>query len=55
MAQDDETAIKTVINNMFDGMRKTDSVLIRSAFAPKAILQTIAKTKEEKFQSEARC
>ncbi len=49
MAQDDETAIKTVINNMFDGMRKTDSVLIRSAFAPKAILQTIAKTKEGKI------
>jgi len=49
LAQDDETAIKTVINNMFDGMRKTDSVLIRSAFAPKAILQTIAKTKEGKI------
>ncbi len=49
MAQDDETAIKTVINNMFDGMRKPDSVLIRSAFAPKAILQTIAKTKEGKI------
>ena len=49
MAQDDETAIKTVINNMFDGMRKTDSVLIRSAFASKAILQTIAKTKEGKI------
>ena len=49
MAQDDETAIKTVINNMFDGMRKTDSVLIRSAFAPKAILQTIAKNKEGKI------
>lgn len=49
MAQDDETAIKTVINNMFDGMRKTDSVLIRSSFAPKAILQTIAKTKEGKI------
>jgi hypothetical protein len=49
LAQDDETAIKTVINNMFDGMRKTDSVLIRTAFAPKAILQTIAKSKEGKI------
>ncbi len=48
LAQDDETAVKVVINNMFDGMRKTDSSLIRSAFAPKAILQTIAKTKEGK-------
>ncbi len=48
LAQDDETAVKAVINNMFDGMRKTDSSLIRSAFAPKAILQTIAKTKEGK-------
>ncbi len=48
LAQDDETAVKAVINNMFDGMRKTDSSLIRSAFPPKAILQTIAKTKEGK-------
>lgn len=48
IAQDDETAVKTVINNMFDGMRKTDSALIRSAFTSKAILQTIAKTKEGK-------
>jgi len=47
-AQDEEAAIKTVINSMFDGMRKTDSALIRSAFAPKAILQTIAKNKEGK-------
>ncbi len=47
-AQGDEAAVKTVINNMFDGMRKTDSALIRSAFAPKAILETIVKTKEGK-------
>lgn len=47
-AQNDETAVRAVINNMFDGMRKTDPGLIRSAFAPKAILQTIAKNKEGK-------
>ena len=47
-AQDEEGAIKAAINSMFDGMCKTDSALIRSAFAPKAILQTIAKNKEGK-------
>ncbi|HVE61048.1 MAG TPA: nuclear transport factor 2 family protein [Chitinophagaceae bacterium] len=48
VAQADENAIKSVISNMFDGMRKSDSGLIRSAFAPKAILQTITKNKEGK-------
>ncbi|MFN2437945.1 MAG: nuclear transport factor 2 family protein [Chitinophagaceae bacterium] len=47
-AQEDENAIKSVINNMFNGMRTSDSGLIRSAFAPKAILQTIMKNKEGK-------
>ncbi|HVE60615.1 MAG TPA: nuclear transport factor 2 family protein, partial [Chitinophagaceae bacterium] len=48
LAQADENAIKAVINNMFNGMRKSDSALIHSAFAPKPILQTIIKNKEGK-------
>lgn len=38
--------MKQTINRLFDGMRRSDSSLIRSAFAPKAVLQTIAKNKE---------
>jgi len=42
----DEESIKKTINQLFDGMRKSDSTLIRTAFNPGAILQTIAKTKD---------
>jgi hypothetical protein len=42
----DEEAIKKTINQLFDGMRKSDSTLIRAAFNKEAILQTIGKTKE---------
>lgn len=35
-------AIKKVINTMFDGMRKGDSTMVKSAFAPGVIMQTIA-------------
>ncbi len=44
----EENAVKTTINNLFDGMRTSDSTLIRKAFAPKSIMQTIAGTKEGK-------
>lgn len=42
----EEEAIKKTINQLFDGMRKSDSTLVRSAFNQGAILQTIGKTKE---------
>ncbi|MGZ5287042.1 MAG: nuclear transport factor 2 family protein [Flavisolibacter sp.] len=45
-AQSDEAAIKAVINRMFEGMRQSDTAMLRSAFSDKAILQTIAKNKE---------
>lgn len=35
------SAIKHTINAMFDGMRKGDSSLVRTAFAPNMVLQTI--------------
>lgn len=47
-AQSDEDAVKTTIKNLFNGMRQSDSSLMRSAFAPGAILQTIVKNKEGK-------
>ncbi len=43
----EESAVKTTINNLFDGMRSSDSTLLRKAFAPKPIMQTIA-TREGK-------
>jgi hypothetical protein len=45
----EEDAIKAAINNLFDGMRASDSSLVRKAFAPKVIMQTIARTKDGKF------
>jgi hypothetical protein len=45
-AQNGDEDIKTTINNLFDGMRKSDTALIRSAFAPNSVLQTIVKTKD---------
>jgi hypothetical protein len=53
-AQNDETTIKQTINRLFDGMRQSDTAMIRSAFAPEGILQTVVKNKEGKvfIQSE---
>ncbi|WP_293299559.1 nuclear transport factor 2 family protein [Pedobacter sp. UBA4863] len=44
----EEEAIKKAINQLFDGMRKADSTLIKAVFNEGAILQTIAKNKEGK-------
>lgn len=46
-AQTEEAQVKAVITQMFDGMRKADSISIMQAFAPNAIMQTIAKTKQQ--------
>jgi len=45
-AQIEEEKVKAPIKALFDGMRKADTALMRSAFAPNAILQTITKNKE---------
>jgi hypothetical protein len=47
-AQNEEDAVKATINKLFEGMKKSDSSVIRSAFSPGAILQTIVKTREGK-------
>lgn len=45
VAQTDEVAVKATVTRLFDGMRKSDTAMIRSAFAPKAILQSVAKNR----------
>ena len=45
-AQTEGEKVKAPIQALFDGMRKSDSSMIRSAFAPTAVLQTVAKNKE---------
>lgn len=44
-SQSDAEKVKATVINMFDGMRKSDSVMLRNAFAPTALLQTIAKSR----------
>jgi hypothetical protein len=47
-AQTAEDSVKTVINNLFTGMKKADANLLKSTFSDSAILQTISRTKEGK-------
>lgn len=49
-AQDlnEEVAVKATINLLFDGMRKSDTTLLKKAFAANNIMQTIVKTKDGK-------
>ena len=47
-AQSGEDSVKAVINSFFDGMRKSDTAMIRSTLAPGSILQSVAKNKEGK-------
>jgi len=42
----EEESIKKTINQLFEGMRKSDSTLVKNAFHHGAILHTIAKNKE---------
>jgi hypothetical protein len=41
-AQQETTAIKHTINNLFDGMRKGDSIMLRSVFAKTMVLQSVS-------------
>ena len=53
LAQSDETAVKEVVNKLFIGMKKPDTVLIRSAFSAKPILQTITKKMDGQVSVES--
>lgn len=45
-AQSSTEEVKVPINALFDGMRRSDTALVQSAFAPFAIMQTVTKTKD---------
>lgn len=47
----DEDAVRSTINQLFQGMKNSDSVLIRKSLAPSAILQTITKNGEVKSEN----
>ena len=47
-AQTDETAVKQVVNNLFEGMKKGDTALIRKQFYSASMLQTVVKNREGK-------
>lgn len=47
-AQTAEDSIKAVINQMFTGMKNTDTVMVKSCFTETAVLQTFGKDKEGK-------
>lgn len=47
--KNEEDAIKATINLLFDGMRNSDTTMIRKAFGSKNTMQTIAKSKDGKF------
>jgi Putative lumazine-binding len=48
-AQTTQDSIKMVIDRFFDGMRKSDTAMIRSAISANAVLQTIAMSKDGKL------
>jgi hypothetical protein len=48
-AQTAEDSVKSVVKQLFEGMRNSDASAIRRAFADSAILQTIAQNKEGKI------
>jgi hypothetical protein len=52
-AQNDEPGVKQAVNKLFEGMRNSDTAMIRAAFASQPILQTIIKNKEGKVFVES--
>ena len=47
-AQTAEDSVKTVINQMFEAMKKADAVALKKVFADSALLQSISHTSEGK-------
>lgn len=47
-AQSTEDSIKTVVNNLFAGMKNADAALFKTAFSDSAIMQTISRNREGK-------
>ena len=53
-AQTDESNIKSVINQLFEGMKKTDSTLVKATLGQSCFLKSVYKTKtgEVKLQED---
>ena len=47
-SQTDEAGIKATVNQLFDGMRKTDTALMRTTFTKDGMLQSVVINKEGK-------
>lgn len=47
----EEESIKSTVNQLFTGMKTSDSVLIKKSFHKNAVLQTITRTAEIKNES----
>lgn len=47
----EEESIKSTVNQLFTGMKTSDSVLIKKSFHKNAVLQTITRTAEVKNES----
>ena len=47
----EEQLIKAAVNNLFDGMKTSDSAKITKAFSKNAVLQTITKNGEVKNEN----
>ena len=45
-AQTTEDSVKTAVNQLFEGMKKADGALVKSAFADSAIMQTFTRSRE---------
>jgi hypothetical protein len=48
-AQTAEDSVKAAVNKLFTGMKNSDAAMIQSSFADSAVLQTIARTKDDKM------
>lgn len=47
----EEDLVKATVNQLFNGMKTSDSVLIKKSFSKNAVLQTITKTGEVKNEN----
>lgn len=47
-AQTTEDSVKATVNKLFEAMKNSDAAGITAAFADSAVLQTIARTKDDK-------
>jgi hypothetical protein len=45
-SQNAEDSVKAVVNNLFTAMKNSDTVLLKTCFTEKCILQTVIKNKE---------